>query len=475
MAKPMEADDAVGKTGDKDMITVVFEAGQLFHNDGGQREFAPGSAARSMPGLRDQRKNRQFCDVVFRAADGVEVWAHRFVMSAKYSGCYALFTLAKDGMSPEQKQNNEWIPPIRVVVADLDSEMIELLIDFAYYTPLHERIGLHNVVKVLELAEKLKISQIQEHCLRTLKKNLEPGSCIDTYRLACSRGYEYLAGEAFRYIVRNFDEVWKSSNQFQALTPEEMRTVLEDDCLYAPSEVEDTFYAILKWISADVDGRKAYLAKFLPLVRFACCPVIDFERVVIHPQVQGDGDSLKVINVIHKTLTQHSMPVGVVAGIDLSPKLWLTPRVPRDILFLFGGWTSGATNNMLTYNCRASKWRALGHQYTTPRAYHGAAVINSCIYFVGGFNGHDCYHSVVCLDVPLARWSGKANMAFARCYVSVAVLQGQIYAMGGFDGRLRTNTVERYDVKTNQWSRVANMNDVRSDASAAVAAGRIYM
>nr|XP_054927875.1 ring canal kelch protein-like [Dermacentor andersoni] len=422
-AKHMDTGDATGRSADGYVVTVSSEAAQLFHDDGRPREFAPGAVAKAMAGLRDQRKIRQYCDVVFRAADGADIWAHRFVLSAKFSGCYALFTLAKKGMSPDQTQKDVWTPPILVVMEDLDSDMIELLIDFAYHTPLHERIGLHNIGKVLDLAEKLKIFQIRDHCLSTLKKNLDPESCINIYHLASSRGYEHLAGEAFRYLVRNFDEVWKNTTQFHALTPEELRTILEDDHLYAPSEVEDTFGAILKWISANVDERKAYLAKFLPLVRFSRCSVTDFEKVIGNPQVVDDGDSLKVLNVIRQTLNQQSMAVGVVAGVDLSPKLWLTPRVPKDILFLFGGWTVGATNNMLTYNCRAAKWRVMGNQYTSPRAYHGAAVINQCIYFVGGFNGRECYHSVVCFEVPLAKWSARANMAYARCYVSVAVLQ----------------------------------------------------
>ncbi|XP_075556838.1 kelch-like protein 10 [Dermacentor variabilis] len=418
-ATPTDANDAAGKTGDGNAITVKAEAALLFNDDGERRDLAPGAAARAMPGLREQRKTREFCDVVFHVAEGAEIWAHRFVMSATYSGCCELFALAERGMSPEQ----EWTPPIRVIVEDLDSDMIEVLVDFAYRAPLHERIGLHNVAKVLELAEKLKLYRLRDHCLNVLNRHLEPESCIDTYRLASSRGYGKLAKEAFRYMVRNFNEVWRDSAQFQALTPEEMRTILEDNRLYAPKEVDDTFPALLKWISADAEGRKAYLAKFLPLVRFARFSVTDFEKVITNPQVQGDEDSLKVLGVIHQTLSQPSMTTGRVAGIDLSPKLWLTPRVPKDVLFLFGGWASGPTTNMLTYNCRATKWRMMDKQSTMPRAYHGAAVVNRCIYFVGGFNGHDCYHSVVCFDVSLSRWSTKANMTYARCYVSVAVLQ----------------------------------------------------
>ncbi|XP_070377805.1 kelch-like protein 10 isoform X2 [Dermacentor albipictus] len=471
----VHADDDADKTGDGDMITVELEAAQLFHDDGRQRGFTPGVVARLMPGLLEQRQIRQFCDVVFRATDGSEIWAHRLVLATKYSGCYVLFTLAEEGVNPEQKRKNESTPPIRVVVGDLNNEMIKLLVDFAYHVPLHEHIGRHNVGNVLELAEKLKLIRIRDHCLNTLKQNLEPESCVDTYHLASRCGYENLAGESFRYLLRNFGEVWKNSAQFPSLTPEELRTLLEDNRLYAPKELEDTFPAILKWISADVAGRTVYLAKLLPLVRFARCSVTDFEKVITNEQVQGDGGSLEVLSVIHQTLSRQSMTVGEVAGVDLSPKLWLTPRLPKDILFLFGGWTTATTNRMLTYNCRTAKWRVMGNQNTPPRANHGAAVIGQCVYFVGGFDGRVCYHSVVCFDVRQARWSAKANMAFARCYVSVAVLQGHIYAMGGFDGRARLKTVERYDVKKNRWSMVADMNEVRSDASAAAACGRIYI
>ncbi|XP_075732644.1 uncharacterized protein LOC119187549 [Rhipicephalus microplus] len=468
-------DAAVNGADEKDcMLTASFEATQLFIDDGRQREFAPGAAARAMPGLREQRKTRQHCDVVFRTTDNTEVWAHRFVMCAKYSGCYALFTIAKESMAPEERKG-VGCPPVRAVIKDLEGDFIKLLVDFAYHIPMHERIGKHNIVKVLELAEVLKLVEIQHHCLKTLKEDLEPENCIETYHLATSHGYEYLAKEALRYLVRSFDEVWKNNAQFVALTVQEMNSILENDRLNAPSEVEETFQAILKWISADVAARKEYLARFLPLVRFVQCSATEFEKVVSHPEVQNDERSMKVLSVIHQTLTQHSLEVGKVSIIDLSSKQWLTPRVPKDILFVFGGLTSTATNKMFTFNGRAQKWRVMGSQNTTPRAYHSAAVINSCIYFVGGFNGRECYHSVVCFNVPLARWSTKANMAFARCYVSVAVLQGSIYAMGGFDGRAHTRTVECYDIMVNQWSLVADMTEARSNASAAVAYGRIYI
>ncbi|KAL1475516.1 hypothetical protein MTO96_037235 [Rhipicephalus appendiculatus] len=175
-------DPAVNGADKKDnMLTASFEAPQLFIEDGRQRDFAPGAAARAMPGLTEHRKT-----------------------PVLYSGWYRLFTLAKESMAPEQRKE-VGCPPIRAEIKDLEGDMIELLVDFAYHIPLHEPIGAHSIVKVLELAEKLKLTQIRDHCLKTLKQDLEPENCIQTYHLATNRGYEYLDGEALRYLVRSFD------------------------------------------------------------------------------------------------------------------------------------------------------------------------------------------------------------------------------------------------------------------------------
>ncbi|XP_075740220.1 uncharacterized protein LOC119170255 [Rhipicephalus microplus] len=368
---------APGEPGNGDITTIWSEATHLFKDTGERRDFAPGAAARSMPALREQRKNCEFCDVVFLPRAGSEVWAHRFVVAARYSGCYTLFALAKEGLSPEEK----WLPPMRIVVKDLGSDMIGLLIDIAYHIPLLELVGQHNIGEVLDLAEMLQLSHLLNHCVNFLKRDNQPESCIDNYHLVSSHGYNHLANEAFRYLLRNFDQ----------------------------------------------------------------------------------------------SLTRNSLPVGEVASIDLSHKMWLTPRIPKHIIFVFGGWTDGATNVMSTYNYRAAKWRLIGNQYTSPRSYHGVVVINQCIYVVGGFNGRECYHSVVCYEVPLGRWSAKANMTHARCYVSVAFLEGHIYAMGGYDGTWRIKTAERYDVKKNNWTEIANMHETGSDASTATTCGRLYM
>jgi len=64
---------------------------------------------------------------------------------------------------------------------------------------------------------------------------------------------------------------------------------------------------------------------------------------------------LVVLNDIHLD------PLPVKFDIDLHP--FLRPRIPRDIIFVFGGWSSSnATNNLETYDCRVNKWYLADNQ-----------------------------------------------------------------------------------------------------------------
>ncbi|XP_075556835.1 kelch-like protein diablo [Dermacentor variabilis] len=431
----VHADDAAGKTGDGDMITAELEAAQLFHDDGRQRGFTPGVVARLMPGLRDQRKIRQFCDVVFQAADGSEIWAHRLVLAAnttattislgttnharprgarrreqvpvvlavhrlssRYSGCYVLFTLAEEGVNPEQKRKNESIPPIRVVVEDLNNEMIKLLVDFAYHVPLHEHIGLHNVGNVLELAEKLKLIRIRDHCLNTLKQNLEPESCVDTYHLASRCGYENLAGESFRYLLRNFGEGLRESHH-QRTSPGGWRQ---------PG-------------GAERDSSDA-----VPAIHgcWRSCRPRPVPKTVAHASLaQGHPVPFRRLDDGHYQQDAHvQLPHGQMARDG-------QPEHP-----------------------------AQGH-----------------IYAMGGFDGRARLKTVERYDVKKNRWSMVADMNEVRSDASAAAACGRIYIAGGFTGEVTLNTVECYDPSTDAWTMVLTMPSPRRGLKAVAHKNMIYL
>ncbi|KAH9381431.1 hypothetical protein HPB48_008989 [Haemaphysalis longicornis] len=247
--------------------------------------------------------------------------------------------------------------------------------------------------------------------------------------------------------------------------PDELTRMLHDDELHAPNEVECTFGATLKWIAGNVEDRRGHLPRLLPLVRLTFCSRKDMKKVESDPLVCASG-----------TLSQEpGSDVSWRTRLDLSERCWLKPRVPKDVLFMFWGWTGSATKHLLTYNCRSSRWLLQNHQKTHPRAYHGVAMLDNLISFVGGFDGQECYHTVVSLGVSWLKWTSRSNMFVARCYISVAVFLGYIYVTCGFDCKGRTSSGERYDTKRNQREFVASMHAVRSDACAAAADGLFYI
>ncbi|KAH9383359.1 hypothetical protein HPB48_024578 [Haemaphysalis longicornis] len=460
------AGDGAGQVDTRnDGDTVTASALQLFSDGCVLSKYSPAAVARCMPMLRALRQAGQYCDVKLRTSDGGTLLAHRFVLADRYAGCGALFTAMCEAADISD-----------LLVSDLSSQMLKLVIDLAYHVPLHEHVGTHNVLEVLQLAETNKISAVRDHCIKLLRENLQPGNCVDVYQLAVRKGYSPLKNEAFRYILQNFEELWPTSPQFQSLTFGQLWNVLHDDELHVTNEVEGCFGAIVKWIAGDAEARKGLLFGLLPLVRFSCGSNADMQKVEDDPLVRNDEKALGVLRVIKQTLGNEPFDSGEWGcQPHLTDRCWLKPRIPKDIIFMFGGWTRGFTNNLLTYNCRSRRWALHPNQCTPPRAYHGVAMLDGLLYFIGGFDGRNCYHSVVCLEVKEKKWSARSNMNVARSYISVALLGKYIYALGGFDGEGRTSSCERYDASRNQWDFVASMNEIRSDASAVAVAGRIYI
>lgn len=466
---------------------------QLFTVDILQPQLSAMVVARAMPALLQQRRSGQLCDVVFKTADGAEVWAHRFVLAARYSGfrdqCSGVTRLlasastAESGtdtppLLQEQQHVNTQSPPSEIFISDVTPDMLQLLIDFAYHVPLRELVGDHNVFDALDVSERLNIDMIREHCLKMLKKRLQPGNCITAYRFAASRKYNDLLNAAFRHMLLHFEKVRKCSAEFPSLTVEELRQLLHDDELQVSNEVKGAFRAIVDWIEVNYASRRVHLAPLLQLLRFTpLCSIRDFEEVITNPEVGADGDSQDFLELVYKTLVYRMDDGGSFVPLNLSDHRWLSPRVPADILFLFGGITGTngeATNSLLTYDCRACRWRAQPRPDTCARAYHGVATLGELVYIIGGRVGNVCLHSVVCFDVQRRIWTRKSNMLKSRSHLSTAVLDGLIYCIGGHNG-ICLKSCERYDQKRNQWDFVAPMNDARSSACAAVAGGRIYV
>ncbi|XP_054153792.1 kelch-like protein 10 [Oppia nitens] len=369
-----------------------------------------------------------------------------------------------------ENQNQE------VFLPDISSEIIKIIIHFVYTGQL---IGIndHNIEALIQAVNRLQINGATDYCYEYWIKSLNIKNCIRIYQMSRILFATQVIEKSKEFILYNFTAICTECPDFYSLNRDELADLLSDDRLNVSRE-EFTYSALISWISAN-NQRVQHFDKLLKMVRFGNSSLKFVESTVRENILVKDNQELSsYMNRVYDTLSDiHANPLPSKFDIHLHP--FLRPRIPRDILFVFGGWSaSNAINNIETYDCRVNKWYNIDNQCLIQapyRSYHGLLSFNGLIYVIGGFDGRQHFNTVFAFNPLIRTWSEKSCMHTPRCYVSVAVCDGFIYAMGGFDGSVRTSSAERYDVKTNQWQFIAHMNHARSDASATSMGGKVFI
>jgi hypothetical protein len=110
-----------------------------------------------------------------------------------------------------------------------------------------------------------------------------------------------------------------------------------------------------------------------------------------------------------------------------------------------------------------------------PRYSGSAAVIGSCIYYVGGSAvGGAKTRTVFIYDTEADSWSRGDSMNIARHRFGAAALDGRIFAYGGWgNGGVLLNSTERYDTATRAWTMLETLPAGRASMFAGAADGRV--
>lgn len=81
------------------------------------------------------------------------------------------------------------------------------------------------------------------------------------------------------------------------------------------------------------------------------------------------------------------------------------------------------------------------------------------------------FSTVEIFDPQIGKWTSVT----LRSRVGVSVLQSQLYAIGGFNGHERLKTVEVFNTDTKKWTEIAPLNNKRSALGAAVVGDVLYV
>ncbi|KAH9392764.1 hypothetical protein TYRP_005852 [Tyrophagus putrescentiae] len=127
------------------------------------------------------------------------------------------------------------------------------------------------------------------------------------------------------------------------------------------------------------------------------------------------------------------------------------------------------------YHSQLNQWLTLAPM-NIDRADASAAVINSCIYIAGGWNGENVEKSVEKYDFKSKRWKWVEPMTTARFHFALACFTGRLWAIGGMDSdRHPLRSCESYDPVTDTWRKEAPMKGERYEHAAIEFNGKLYV
>jgi hypothetical protein len=109
----------------------------------------------------------------------------------------------------------------------------------------------------------------------------------------------------------------------------------------------------------------------------------------------------------------------------------------------------------------------------TPRAYHGAVVVEDAVILVGGSSAKT---PIATVDVfEGGAWRHAADLPTPRDFAGVATLDGHVYVVGGLtEGQSATAAFERLNVAMDQWETLPPLDSIRHRLAAASLDGRVY-
>lgn len=401
------------------------------------------------------RKQRMLCDVCLQV-DGLEIPAHRAVLSACSPYFYAMFT----------NELAEARAPC-VTLQEIDGKALQQLIDFMYTSEIS--VTEENVQTLLPAANLLQLSEVRDACCEFLQSQLHPSNCLGILAFADLHSCSDLVHYAQTYTEQNFSDVTKHE-EFFALSVEDVKKLIASEKLTVSSE-ELVFDAVLGWINHDFKIRQKYVAELMEYVRFCLLPQTTLIEKVEQERLFKTNSECK--DYLIEALSFHlSQPDEQASFQTLRAK----PRTPvglPKLLLVIGGQAPKAIRSVECYDFKNDKWYQVADMQHR-RCRCGVAVMNGYIYTVGGFNGSLRVRTVDKYDPKRDMWQNIASMEARRSTLGAAILNGLIYAVGGFDGSSGLNTVECYDPLRDSWTSICGMSTRRSSVGVGVVNGFLY-
>lgn len=161
---------------------------------------------------------------------------------------------------------SEWNNSERRVysIPGVSPDMMRLIIEYAYTRTVP--VTTENVQQLLAAADQFSIMGIVRACCEFLEGQLCLQNCIGICKFADFYSCTELRQRAYLYILHNFEDMVRVSEEFLELSLSELCGIIEKDDLNVKQE-EVVYEAVQRWIAHEPQQRKKHIIVLLPKVR----------------------------------------------------------------------------------------------------------------------------------------------------------------------------------------------------------------
>lgn len=369
-----------------------------------------------LAGLTKLRDMELLFDVVL-VVENEHLSAHRVVLASFSEYFRAMFT---DGLLECHLSE--------IQLNGVTAKGMRHLIDFAYTSKID--IDAESVEDILSAANHVMLLPVVEACINYLQSHIEISNCVDMLNIAELFSLTDFLTFVYKYISRNFF-IFSVSAELLHLSGSQLETLLHLNYPVNCAEI-DVLSSVIGWLVHHYGYQAACTSKCLSKINFKSISRSDIEKMPNYKDfekllsVQEDVQTLK--NILSEVKELSSIMVPGLINI----------RGYRESVVVCGGFRpdSGLCNNVEILDLLTGKLKLLTLIPHVQQCNFGLAVMNNCMYIVGGCYNDEHLEEIVhgfgfCYNPVTMLWDTIQPMINERCRFYLGNVFNKLYAIGG--------------------------------------------
>lgn len=273
-----------------------------------------------------------------------------------------------------------------------------------------------------------------------------------------------LSEAAELFIHSNFVEVSKEE-EFLNMPKEMLIQIVQSENLRIENELE-VLQAAIQWVMQNASIRRQLIFDVITPVRLPIIPRKELDSFI---QSLPDLGIRIALSKMAQDFRGERRGLFEFRISRLKPYLFQPRKCACKSIYVVGGYSrmaggrwsdSQSLSRVEHFNSFTQMWKAAA-PLKHARSGLGVAVLNGCIYAVGGESESLIFDDAECYDPTTNKWTAIESLIVPRCGLSLCALGDFLYAIGGWVGSDIGTSIERYDPKQNMWTMAGMMNTPR--------------